>query len=216
MKIGIIGGTGDIGEGLAHRLSHEHEIIIGSRNKERACTMGECLTEDLRGKGIEAKCIGATNQEAVDDADIVILSVNYKHLESTLAGLTGFEDKIVITPVNPISKKDYFFFDPPAEGSAALKIKSLLPESSCIVAAFNNISAQKWKRISEELNYSVVVCSDDEDAKKTVMDLVNSISELKALDGGPLEMSGIVESMTPLILNIAKYNNMRDVGIKFF
>lgn len=216
MRIGIVGGTGDIGEGLAHRLSNEHEIIIGSRDKERACTMSECLTDSLVKKGVDAKCSGATNQEAVDNGDIVILSVNYKHLESTLAGLTGFEDKIVITPVNPISKKDHFYFDPPAEGSAALEIKRLLPESSRIVAAFNNISAQKWKRISEKLDYSVVVCSDDEDAKKVVMDLVNSISELNALDGGPLEMSSVVESITPLILNIAKNNNMKDVGIKLF
>ncbi|EHQ34248.1 NADPH-dependent F420 reductase [Methanoplanus limicola] len=217
MRIGIVGGTGDIGEGLAHRLSHEHEIIIGSREKDKACTMSKSLTDNLAEKGVlDAKCAGATNQEAVDNGDIVILSVNYKHLESTLAGLTGFEDKIVITPVNPISKKDHFYFDPPAEGSAALEIKRLLPESSRIVAAFNNISAQKWKRLSEKLDYSVVVCSDDEDAKKTVMELVNSISELKALDGGPLEMSSVVESLTPLILNIAKYNNMKDVGIKFF
>jgi len=216
MKIGIVGGTGDIGEGLAHRLSHQHEIIIGSRNKERACTMSDGLTENLGERGIKADCSGATNQEAVDKADIVVLSVNYKHLESTLAELTGFEDKIVITPVNPISKGDHFYFDPPAEGSAALEIKRLLPESSRIVASFNNISAQKWKRLDEKLDYSVVVCSDDQDAKRTVMELVNSISELKALDGGPLEMSSVVESITPLILNIAKFNHMKDVGLRFF
>ena len=215
MKIGIVGGTGDIGEGLAHRLSHQHEIVIGSRDNEKAAMASDSIICKLDERGIKARCYGTTNQEAVNEGDIVILSVNYRHLESTLKGLTGFENKIVISPVNPISKEKDFYFDPPEEGSAALAIKKLLPDSARVVSAFNNISAQKWKKMDEVLDYSVVVCSDDAEAKKITMNLVNSISELKALDGGGLSMSSIVESITPLILNIAKNNNMKDVGVKF-
>jgi NADPH-dependent F420 reductase len=216
MKIGIIGGTGDIGEGLAHRLSQNHQIIIGSRDKDKACESSECTVKALSERGIRADCRGATNQEALDMGDILVLSVNYQHLESTISSLTGFENKIVITPVNPIGKSDHFYYNPPAEGSAALAIKKMLPESAKVVAAFNNISAQKWKNLDEKLDYSVAVCGDDMDAKKIVMGLVQEVSELTAYDAGPLDSSSIIESITPLILNIAKFNKMKDVGIKFY
>ncbi len=216
MKIGIIGGTGDIGEGLAHRLSQNHQIIIGSRDKEKACESSECTIKALSERGIIARCSGVTNQEALDMGDIVVLSVNYRHLEATISSLSGFENKIVITPINPIGKSDHFFYDPPEEGSAALKIKRMLPESAKIIAAFNNISAQKWKNLDEKLDYSVAVCGDDMNAKKIVMGLVEEVSELTAYDAGPLNSSSIVESITPLILNIAKFNKMKDVGIRFY
>lgn len=216
MKIGIIGGTGDIGEGLAHRLSQNHQIIIGSRDKDKACESSECMIQCLSERGCTAHCCGATNQEAVDMADIIVISVNYRHLEPTIKSLTGFENKIIITPVNPIGKSDHFYYNPPVEGSAALAIRKMLPESAKIVAAFNNISAQKWKNLDETLDYSVAVCGDDNEAKRMVMGLVEEVSELTAYDAGPLEMSSIIESITPLILNIAKFNNMKDVGIRFY
>lgn len=215
MKIGIVGGTGDIGEGLALRLSHQYEVILGSRDEEKACTVSECTVSSLQGRGLISMCRGVANQEAVDEGDIVILAVPYKHAVSTLSSLTGFEDKIVVSPVNPIARSDYFYYDPPEEGSAALMIKNLLPDSAKLVAAFNNIAANKWKNLDEELNYSVAVCGDDAGAKEAVHDLVNSIRGLRAFDAGPLAMSSVVESITPLLLNIARYNKMKDVGIQF-
>ncbi|WOF16234.1 NADPH-dependent F420 reductase [Methanoplanus sp. FWC-SCC4] len=215
MKIGIVGGTGEIGQGLSHRLSHVHEVYLGSRDKDKACDISKCTIEELGKVSIKSLCCGATNQEAVDAGDIIVLSINYKHLESTLSTLTGFEDKIVITPINPIGRSDHFYHDPPPEGSAALAVKKLLPESARVVSAFNNIAANRWKEIDTELDYSVAVCSDDAEAKKIVMDLVNEVSKLKAFDAGPLAVSSIVESVTPLVLNIARYNKLKDVGIKF-
>lgn len=215
MKIGIVGGTGDIGEGLAYRLSHKHEIIIGSRDKDRACEAGTRTMEALETQGITSRCQGATNQKAVDAGDIVVLSLPFKHLDSTLSGLTGFENKIVITPINPIGRSDHFYYDPPQEGSAAMAVKARLPESARVVAAFNNIAANRWKMIDEKLDYSVAVCSDDEGAKRIVMDLVEEVSLLKAYDAGPLSVASIVESITPLVLNIARLNQMKDVGIQF-
>jgi NADPH-dependent F420 reductase len=215
MKIGIVGGTGDIGEGLARRLSHRHEIILGSRSEEKACSASCCTIEALQERGVTSRCCGATNQEAVDRADIVILSLPFRHVASTLAELEGFEGKIVVSPVNPMGKSDHFFYDPPAEGSAALYIRSLLPESARVVAAFNNIAANRWKQLDEVLDYSVAVCGDDAEAKAVVMQLVGEVSELVAFDAGPLAVSSIVESITPLLLNIARFNAMKDVGIRF-
>ncbi|MFY9800556.1 MAG: NADPH-dependent F420 reductase, partial [Methanoregula sp.] len=99
--------------------------------------------------------------------------------------------------------------------SAALLIKRLLPPTTRICTAFNTIAANRWKLLDEELNYSVPVCGDDETAKKQVMEIVNRISKLHAFDAGPLAASHLVESLTPLLLNIARYNKMKDVGIQF-
>jgi NADPH-dependent F420 reductase len=215
VKIGIVGGTGDIGEGMAMRLSPIFDVIVGSREEDKAeatCTMCRDLLK-TRGKACSLK--GVCNQDAIDGADIVILAIPYKHVVGTLEGLHGFEGKIVVSPVNPMEKQDHFVFVPPADGSAALMIKRMLPKEARICSAFNTIAANKWKALDEELSYSVPVCSDDAEAKKEVMAIVNQVSHLKAFDAGPLTVSSMVESLTPLLLNIARYNKMKDVGIQF-
>ncbi len=215
MKIGIVGGTGDIGEGMALRLSPLFDILVGSREEEKAeatCRMG---AETLKNRGTACSLTGVSNQTAVDDADIVILAIPFKHLAGTLEGLHGFENKIVISPVNPMEKRDHFVFVPPPEGSAALMLRRLLPPSARICSAFNTIAANKWKALDEELAYSVPVCSDDAGAKQEVMAIVNKISRFQAFDAGPLAVSSMVEALTPLLLNIARYNRMRDVSIQF-
>jgi 8-hydroxy-5-deazaflavin:NADPH oxidoreductase len=216
VKIGIVGGTGDIGEGIAMRLAPLYDVVVGSRDEERAKDSCECSIQALHSRGTTCRpLIGATNQDAVCCADVVILAVPFRNVLATLETLDCFEDKIVISPVNPMEKRDHFVFAPPAEGSAALMIKRLLPKEARICSAFNTIAANKWKALDEELAYSVPVCGDDEEAKREVMTIVNTISKLQAFDAGPLAASSMVEAITPLLLNIARYNKMRDVGIQF-
>lgn len=215
MKIGIVGGTGDIGEGMSMRLSPLFDVVVGSREQDKAeatCTMAR---ETLKNRGQHCSLAGATNQDAVDKGDIVILAIPFKHVVPTLSGLHGFEDKIVISPVNPMEKQDHFVFVPPPEGSAALLIKKLLPKEARLCCAFNTIAANRWKALDEELTYSVPVCGDDDDAKHEVMELVNRVSKLHAFNAGPLSVSTMIEPLTPLVLNIARYNKMHDVGIQF-
>ena len=215
MKIGIVGGTGDIGEGMAMRLSPVFDVVVGSRDQEKAVATCK-LTEDmLKKRGQGCSISGVSNQQAVDDADVVILAIPFKHLAMTLETLHGFEHKIVISPVNPMEKSEFFTFVPPAEGSAALLVKRLLPPTTRVCSAFNTIAANRWKALDEELDYSVPVCGDDDDAKREVMGIVNRISKLHAFNAGPLAVSSMVESLTPLVLNIARYNKMKDVGIQF-
>lgn len=216
MKIGIVGGTGDIGEGIALRLSPLYDIIVGSRDKEKAENVCKCTLDVCEQRGKNAcTLVGASNQDAVTCADVVILAIPFKHLVSTIESLDCFEDKIVISPVNPMEKRNFFEFVPPAEGSAALLVQKMLPKSTRVCSAFNTIAANKWRALDEELAYSVPVCGDDADAKREVMGIVNNISKLQAFDAGPLAVSCMVESLTPLLLNIARYNKMRDVGIQF-
>jgi len=215
VRVGIVGGTGDIGEGLAMRLSSRHEVVIGSRDEARAVASSQCCTATLRQKGLPCTCEGMMNQQAVDRSDIIILALPFSHVAGTISGLRGFSGKIVISPVNPIEKRDYFMFVPPPEGSATLMIRRLLPPDARLCTAFNTVAANKWKALDQELRLAVPVCGDDKEAKATVMGLVNSIEGIRAYDAGPLAASCMVESLTPLLLNIARFNKMRDVGIEF-
>ncbi|PKL59167.1 MAG: NADPH-dependent F420 reductase, partial [Methanomicrobiales archaeon HGW-Methanomicrobiales-4] len=66
-----------------------------------------------------------------------------------------------------------------------------------------------------ELEYSVAVCGDDAESKQIVMGMIDQISHLKSYDAGPLAISSVIEGLTPLLNNIAKCNQMKDVGIRF-
>jgi NADPH-dependent F420 reductase len=199
---------------MAVRLSQIHDVIIGSREEEKAKSSSECCINILDWMGKKCRLCGVSNQAAVDAADVIILTIPYAHLAGTLSQLKGFENKLVISPVNPLVKKDYFAFVPPPEGSAAMLVQKMLPGAK-VCSAFNAIAANRWRALDEELDYSVPVCGDDAGAKKTVMEIVNQVSRLKAYDAGPLEASCMVESLTPLLLNIARYNKLRDIGIQF-
>jgi hypothetical protein len=200
---------------MAMRLSPQFDVVVGSRDKEKADSTCVTCTDILKKRGVECTLSGEGNQSCVDMADIVILAIPYKNLVTTLETVSGFEGKIVICPVNPMEKRDYFTFVPPAEGSAALLAKRMLPSSARVCSAFNTIAANKWRALDEELDYSVPVTGDDETAKHVVMGIVNKVSKLHAFDAGPLAASSMVEALTPLLLNIARYNKMRDVGIQF-
>jgi hypothetical protein len=214
MKVGIIGGTGGIGQGMALRLSQNHTVYIGSRLEEKAQAACEMCSYALKVLGLPFDLIPTTNQGVVDQADVVVFSIPAENLERTIESLQGLEGKTIISLMNPMVRADFFKYNPPAEGSAAQQLQKLLPQSK-VVAAFNNIPAGKWQKLSEPLDYTVCVCSDHADAKTEVMELVNSISELKALDAGPLAVSPYVEAITPLVINIARFSKKRDVGVYF-
>lgn len=215
MKIGIVGGTGDIGEGIAMRLSPNHNVVIGSREEEKAVESSDVCYATVTKLGLPCSVSGYSNQEAIDRSDIIILAIPFRHVEPTLASLHGFENKLVISPVNPMEKRDFFVYTPPPDGSAALLIKRLLPKETRLCSAFNTVAANKWKALNETLDLAVPVCGDDPLSKATVLDLVRSIPGVKAYDAGPLAVSSMVECLTPLLLNIARFNKMKDVGVQF-
>jgi len=215
VKVGIVGGTGAIGEGIAMRLSSKHDVVIGSREEEKAHESSDACYARVTELGLPCIVSGHSNQEAVDRSDIVILAIPFRHITPTLSSLHGFEGKIVISPINPMEKRDFFVYTPPPEGSAALLVRTMLPPGTLLCSAFNTVAANKWKALSEPLDFAVPVCGDDPAAKAVVLDLVRSIPGVSAYDAGPLAVSSMVECLTPLLLNIARFNRMRDVGIQF-
>jgi NADPH-dependent F420 reductase len=217
MRIALLGGTGDIAEGLVLRWSKVgHGIIIGSRSHEKAKGIASEYTETLSKLGINSSIVGVVNAEAAHVAEVVVISIPSEHAASTIRQIRdSFTNQIVVSPVVPMVKKGkVFVFSPPAHGSAALEIKEALPETTKLVSTYHSLPAKSLREIDRALNYDVVMCGDDKEAKDVVKSITEEIPNLRALDAGPLEVSMMVEAITPLIINL----NMRhkhEFSLKF-
>ncbi len=217
MKIAILGGTGSIGEGFALRWAAKHDIMLCSREVDRAVKAAQEYTGTLLNKGMLCCGIaGCTNETGIKDVDVVVLSVPYQGVVQLLKNLKPcFKDQIVISLVVPMKKNKWFEYTPPKQGSAALEIRDILPKSVKVVSAYHNVSAKKLANPELSLDYDVVVCGDDEAAKRTVMELTREIKSLRPLDGGGLASSYMIESLTPFLINLAIRNGLYDLGVKF-
>lgn len=229
LKIAILGGTGNIGEGMVLRLALQNlmtdgvknEVIIGSRSRETADEAAKQALSVLENCGFDTSKIiitGNTNLETAKVAELIILTIRFDHVLSLLdESREALENKILVTPVVPMAKEgNLFIYKPPAEGSAALAIQKKVPESTKVVAAFHNIPAGKLKDIVKcKAVHDAIVCSDDAEAKKLVMELARNMGCLRPLDGGPLNQASTMESLTPLLINLAKLNGLKDLGMNF-
>ncbi len=214
MKIGLLGGTGDFGEGLALRLAKDYEIIVGSRYKEKAEKKAEEYIKKLESIGIEAKIYGENNKRATELSDVVIITIPYEYTINTIKEFPeAFKDKVLVSPVVPFKKVNGdFIYIKPKEGSAAEQISSIVDAK--VVAALHNVSAEALVDIAKEVEGDVIVLSNDDDAKYLVMDIIKSIKNLRPLDGGNLSNAHIVEAITPLLMNIGKRNKIKHPTIK--
>lgn len=217
MRIALLGGTGDVAEGLVLRWSKiGHEIFIGSRSDEKAKGIASEYREVLSKLGVGSRIEGMVNAEAARAAEVVVVSIPFEHAASTIRQIRdSFTSQIVISPVVPMVKKGkVFVYSPPPQGSAALEIKEALPETVKLVSAYHSLPAKALREIDHVLNYDVVICGDDKDSKDVVKRITEDIADLKALDAGPLESSMMIEAVTPLIINL----NMRykqEFSLKF-
>lgn len=216
MKIAILGGTGKMGEGFACRWSPNHQIYIGSRDARKAREAADSYMQKLGDYYTRYNICGMDNKSAAENADIIVLAIPYgaaleliKCLEPVL------KDQIIISIVVPMQKTKQFEYFPPIEGCGASQIKSLIKSPTVkIVSAYHNVSYNKLSDLNLYIECDVMVCSDDTDAKKTVMNLTREISNLRPLDGGSLCESRNVESLTPFLINVANRNCLSDLGIK--
>ncbi len=220
MRIALVGGTGDQGFGLALRFAAAgHEVVIGSREEERALKAAEKAREILSEHGYgDATVEGRENEEAVSDADVVFLTVPFFAVIETVKGLRDSlpEDAIVVDVTVPLETAiggRPTRLVTPWEGSAAETVQSLLDQP--VVSAFENVSAELLQDLDREVECDVVVCSDDEDAKETVMELAEDIPGVRAIDGGPLANARIVEAITALLISLNQRYGEKSIGIRF-
>ncbi len=200
MKIAILGGTGDEGLGLAIRFALAgNEVIIGSRAADRA----ETAAQAVRDKVASARVSGTTNDVAVEQAELVMLSVPFAGLRATVSALAPkLAGKIVVSLVVPLQfGKGGPHAELVPEGSAAELTQQLAPEAR-VVGAFQNLSAHELLEPDHDLGCDVLVCADDRDARRSVMTLAETIKGVRAIDAGPLAYSRYVEDMTALLISL--------------
>ncbi len=221
MRIALLGGTGDIGEGLAARIARDtdHEVLVGSRDPEKAREAVTAYEAELEERGVESNIKGFVNEMAADRADIVVLSVPPYHVGDTVEAVTDSldEDTILVTPaVGMKGDEDGLHYHPPGTGSVTELVAERAPDEVPVVGAFHNLAASALADLDNEFDLDTLLVADDDDAKTTVRNLATEIEGLRALDAGPLANAAEVESVTPLVINIAKYNKeMHDVGVKW-
>ena len=221
MDIALLGGTGDIGEGLALRWAHDtsHRVIVGSRDPERAETKAEEYATELDSRGVDATLEGLGNVEAAAAADVVVASVPAYHLTDTVEAVADAlddEDVLVSPAVGMKRDEDGFHYNRPGAGSVTALAARAAPDDVPVVGAFHNLAAGRLANLDVTLDWDTVVVGDDHDAKETVIALADGIEGLRPLDGGPLANAAEVETVTPLLINVARHNEgMHDLGVRF-
>ncbi|MCI0454192.1 MAG: NADPH-dependent F420 reductase [Candidatus Dadabacteria bacterium] len=218
MKIALLGGTGDIAEGLVLRWSRVgHKIFIGSRSDEKAKSIASEYNDTLSKLGINSRIEGMVNADAAIAAEVIVISLPYEHSASTIRQIqSSFTNQIVISPVVPMVKKGKaFVYSPPQHGSAALEIREALPKTVKLVSAYHNLPAKELRKIDHVLEYDVVICGDDEETKNVVKKITEEMPNLRALDAGPLEASMMIEAITPLIINLNTRYKPQEFSVKF-
>ncbi|MEZ3144133.1 NADPH-dependent F420 reductase [Halobaculum sp. MBLA0143] len=221
MRVALLGGTGDVGEGLAVRwgLDTAHELLVGSRDPERARTVAETYTETVADAGGDADIAGYVNKMAADRADVVVLAVPPYHVANTIAAVADSldDDDVVVTPAAGMQRdEDGFSYRPPSAGSVAALVREETPDAVPVVGAFHNLAAGRLADLDAAMGIDTLVFGDDDDAVARVVQLAEEIDGLRALRVGGLGAAPEVESLTPLLINVAQQNDdLHDLGVRF-
>jgi hypothetical protein len=202
LPVGVLGGTGDQGRGLAYRLARAGQpVIIGSRIPER----GRSAAAELSGlPGVAAPIRGGDNEQAARDADLVIVAVPWEGHARTLAGLArALAGRIVVDCVNPLGFDQRGPYPLPVpEGSAAEQAAALLPGAR-VCAAFHHASAALLADPAvDRIDLDVLVLGDDREAVATVRAVAGRIPGVRGIPAGRLRNAGQVEALTANLLAI--------------
>lgn len=212
MNIGIIGGTGPEGRGLAARWAAAgHQVILGSRDAGRARDAASLL-----GAGtIE----GATNLEAVERSNVIVLSIPFSAQAAVLSEVSEpIAGKIALSVVAPLAfTSGRARFAPPTAGSAAEEARSQAPLAHW-VAGFHTLPAGDLMRADRRVDADVLLCGDDPDAKRAATTLAEDIEGVRAIDAGSLESARYLEAATALLININRiykaHTSIRITGLR--
>lgn len=203
--IAILGGTGNLGAGLAYRLCRAgRSVIIGSR----AAASAEAKAAEL-GHGAR----GMANADAAAAADVLIVTVPFAAQDATLADIAPHASgKIVCDTTVPLVPPKVMRVQLPPEGSAAVRTQNALGESVRVVSAFHNVAAHKLAS-GDDIGCDVLVFGDDKEARQVIVDLADEIG-FRGLHAGALVNSAAAEAMTSILIFMNKNYRVDGAGIR--
>jgi 8-hydroxy-5-deazaflavin:NADPH oxidoreductase len=203
--IAILGGTGDLGSGLAKRwIVAGYSVIIGSRSADKARSFAKELGGSARGDD---------NFGAARSADIVILAVPFASHETTLLEVkSAVQGKIVVDAAVPLVPPKVSVVQLPAEGSAAQIAQKLLGDGVRVVSAFHNVGAAKL-HAGGRADCDVLVFGNDKASREIVIGLANEVGNC-GIDGGVLANSAAAEALTSVLIGINRRYKVPGAGIR--
>ncbi|MFZ5913435.1 MAG: NADPH-dependent F420 reductase [Pseudomonadota bacterium] len=201
--IAILGGTGDLGGGLAVRWARAgYKIIIGSRTLEKARDAAKPLG-----------AAGMDNQAAAKACDIAVLTVPFANQKATLESVRdALAGKILIDVTVPLMPPKVARVQMPPEGCAALAAQAALGNAVTVVSAFQNVGASHL-RDDHPVDCDVLVCGDKVDAREKVIELVEAAG-MRGWHAGPLANSVAAEALTSVLIGINKRYQIEGAGIR--
>jgi NADPH-dependent F420 reductase len=208
--ISIIGGSGELGGGLALRWAKAGlPVIIGSRDAERAAQ----VAKDLNAAAGNELARGMDNAAAAAAGDIVVLTVKFSHQAATLNELRdALQGKILVDTTVPLVPPKVARVQLPSEGSAAVIAQRLLGDGVQVVSAFQNVSAASLTS-DGETECDVLVTGASPEARETVIELAKAAG-FQAWHAGPLENSAAAEALTSLLIFMNKKYASDHAGIR--
>jgi NADPH-dependent F420 reductase len=201
--LAILGGTGDLGTGLARRWAQAgYRVIIGSRTQEKAEAAATDLREVMAERGVGDVTVEAMeNLAAATQADIVTLTVPFSHQVSTLELVKPvMQGKILIDVTVPLVPPKVGRVQLPAEGSAGQIAQLTLGEEVKVVSAFQNVAAHHLQE-GQGLECDVLVCGNDKEARAEVITLIEAVG-MRGFHAGLINNAAAAEALTSLIINI--------------
>ena len=201
MRIGILGGTGPAGRGLAVRLaSAGDEVVLGSRDADRAASVAGDLVAAWPG---HALAISGVSNEDCASADLVVVATPWDGAVSTVTPLAGaLAGKVVVSMVNALAKEGREFLPLiPPRGSMAATLQAALPKS-LVSASFHHLPASEMEKLTAPLVSDVLVCSDHPEASEATVALVDRIEGLRGIDAGSLAQAAAIEAFTAVLITV--------------
>jgi hypothetical protein len=204
-KIAILGGTGDLGSGLARLwLAAGHTVVIGSRSAAKAQDFAKELGDTAQ---------GYDNLNAASAADIVVLAVPFSSHDATIAEIkNAVQGKIVVDAAVPLVPPKVSIVQLPAEGSAAQIAQRLLGDGVKVVSAFHNIGAAKL-HAGDRADCDVLVFGNDKESREIVIALAGEVAA-RGVDGGVLANSAAAEALTSVLIGINRRYKVPGAGIR--
>ncbi|MFK3981972.1 NADPH-dependent F420 reductase [Micromonospora sp. NPDC050397] len=206
LTVGIIGGTGDQGRGLAYRFARAGQrVLIGSRSAERAEQSAKEIA-GLAGLPADVDIAGDDNAAVCAAADVVIIAVPWDGHAATVAALREpLAGKVVVDCVNPLGfDKQGPYALRVEEGSAVQQAAALLPESR-VCAAFNHVSAPLLADPEiDRIDLDVLICTEERELVGIVAALAARIPGMRGIYAGRLRNAHQIEAFTANLIAINK------------
>ena len=201
MRIGILGGTGPAGSALGARLaSVGYDVVIGSRSKYRALEVIDSLKAQWPDLNLSLE---AGDNHMASSCDVVVLATPWDGAATTARdNIDVLAGKVIISMANALVRVGHEF-QPlmPPRGSVAAHVQAAVPECR-IVAAFHHLPAKELGHLGDPIDSDVLICSDDEDAKRVAMDIASHIPGCRPLDAGELSNATAIEAFTAVLLQL--------------